>query len=106
MSDTGKWKIDYEDEKHRKEIEEEYKSDTQLEKRWKNFEKDVTQNPFYHPKAKRIEKIRDTSYPKGTWRYRNDPIRVVYYPEKSSKIIYPLAVGTPTTISYKKRSFR
>lgn len=106
MSDTGKWKIGYKDERHRRKIEKEYKSDTQLENRWKDFETDVTQNPFYHPKPKRIEKLRDTSFPKGTWRYRNEPIRVVYYPEKSNKIVYPLAVGTATDIPYKRRSFR
>jgi mRNA-degrading endonuclease RelE of RelBE toxin-antitoxin system len=106
MSDTGKWEIGYEDEKRKKKIEKEYKSDTRLEKKWKDFEKDVTQNPFYHVKPKRIEKLRDTSFPKGTWRYRKDPIRVVYFPEKKRKIIYPLAVTTTTAAPYKKRSFR
>jgi len=105
MSDTGKWKIGYKDEKHKKEIEKEYQSDTQLKKRWKDFETDVTQNPYYHPKRKRIVKLKDTkSFHKGTYRYRKDPIRVVYYPEKKDKIIYPLEVATVTTVSYKKRS--
>lgn len=107
MSDTGEWKIGYQDEKHRREIEEEYKADTQLEKRWKNFEIDVTHDPYYHPKHKRIVKLKDTkSFPDGTYRYRNDPIRVVYYPEGTNKIIYPLEVATVTTVSYKKRSRR
>lgn len=104
MSDTGKWKIGYKDEKHKKEIEKEYQSDTQLKKRWKDFEIDVTQSPYYHPKPGRIRKLRDTSFPEGTWRYSKNPIRVVYYPEKKDKIIYPLEVATVTTVSYKKRS--
>ena len=103
MSDTG-WKIGYQDEKHKKKIEKGYQSDTLMRKKWKDFETDVTQNPYYHTKVNRIVKIRDTkSFPKGTYRYRNDPIRVVYYPEKMDKIVYPLEVATATTVSYKKR---
>lgn len=105
MSDTGKWEIGYLDEKHKKKIEKEYQSNTQLEKRWGNFEADVTQDPYYHPKPKRIEKLKDTkSFPKGSYRYRRDPIRVVYYPEKKNKIIYPLAVTNATAAPYKIRS--
>jgi len=106
MSDTGKWAIAYLDEKHKKEIEGRYKSDTQLEKRWKDFERDVTQNPYYHTKYKRIVKLKDSPYPEGSYRYKNEPIRVVYYPEKSNNIVYPLAVGTATDIPYKRRSFK
>jgi len=106
MSDTGTWKIGYKDERDKKGIEKEYKSDTRLEKKWKDFERDVTRNPFYHPKPKRIEKLRDTPYPDGSWRYKKDPIRVVYYPEGSTKIVYPLAVSSATDIPYKKRSFK
>lgn len=106
MTDTPKWKIGYRDKKHQKQIEKKYQSDTSLENRWGHFEKDVTQNPFYHAKPKRIEKLRDTSFPGGTWRYRNDPIRVVYYPEKKDKIVYPLEVATVTSVSYKKKSSR
>jgi mRNA-degrading endonuclease RelE of RelBE toxin-antitoxin system len=106
MSDTGKWTIGYLDEKYEKKIEEKYKSNTQLEKKWKDFKRDVTQNPYYHPKPKRIVKLKDSSYGKGIYRYKNEPIRVVYYPEKSSKIIYPLAVATATDVSYKRRSSR
>jgi mRNA-degrading endonuclease RelE of RelBE toxin-antitoxin system len=42
--------------------------------------------------------------PKGTYRYRDDPLRVVYYPDKEKRIIYPLAAGTATDIPYKKKS--
>lgn len=103
MSDTGKWEIGYQDEKHKIKIEAKYRSNTLLEKRWKDFERDVTPNPYRHP---RIRKLKDTSFHKGTYRYRKDPIRVVYYPEKSSKTIYPLEVATATDVSYKRRSSR
>lgn len=106
MSDTGQWKICYENEKHRKEIEDEYTSTTILRKRWGDFKRDVTINPYRHRKRKRIAELKDTSFPKGTYRYRNDPIRVIYYPEKATKIIYPLEVATVTSVSYKKRSKR
>lgn len=106
MSNTGNWTIGYRDKRHKSDIEATYRSDTQLESRWKDFERDVTQSPYYHPKPGRIRKLRDTSFPEGTWRYSKNPIRVVYYPEKSRKIIYPLEVATATDVSYKKRSFR
>lgn len=102
---TGTWRIEYQDGKHQKEVEEKYKSDTKLEKRWKDFERDVTHNPYYHPKPKRIEKLKDTSFGKGKlWRYRNEPIRVVYYPEGREKIIYPISVTNATDAPYKRRS--
>jgi mRNA-degrading endonuclease RelE of RelBE toxin-antitoxin system len=106
MSDSGEWKIGYEDYKHQEKIEAEYKSDTQLSKRWLDFERDVTANPYRHPKHKRIARLKDSRFPKGTYRYRNEPIRVVYFPEGKKKIVYPLAVGTATDIPYKKRSFK
>lgn len=73
-------------------------------KKWPKFESTVTKNPFYHPKQKRIEKLSSATYPEGSWRYRDDPLRVVYYPNKEKKIIYPLDAGTATNIPYKRRS--
>lgn len=80
-------------------------SDPLAAKKWPKFEIAVTESPFYHPKPKRIKKIEEgTSFPKGTYRYRDDPLRVVYYPDKEKRIIYPLAAGTATDIPYKKKS--
>lgn len=104
MSDTGQWRIGYKDQKHKNEIEGEYQSDTLLGKRWEDFERDVTKSPYFHPKPLRIVKLKDSSFPKGTYRYKKEPIRVIYYPEKTKKIIYPLEVATASTVSYKKRS--
>lgn len=73
-------------------------------KKWEKFKTVVVKDPFYHPKAKRIEKLKTSSYPDGTYRYKDEPLRVVYYPEKSTKTVYPLATGTATSITYKKRS--
>jgi len=101
--DETKWTLGYEDEDHKKEIIDKATSTAELSKRWKNFERDVTSDPFYHSKRGRIEKLRDTSF-KGYWRYSKDPIRVVYYPEGSTKTVYPLDVGTATDIRYKKKS--
>jgi len=73
-------------------------------KKWDKFKTVVVENPFYHAKHKRIKKLKISSYPKGTYRYKDEPLRVVYYPEKKKKIVYPLAAGTATNIDYKKRS--
>ncbi len=102
-SDETKWIIGYQNEKHKKEIIDKATSTAELSKRWEDFERDVTRNPYYHPKRGRIEKLKDTSF-KGSFRYRNEPIRVVYYPEGKTKTVFPLDVGTPTDIKYKKKS--
>jgi len=80
--------------------------DPQMMKKWISFEKDVTSNPFYHPKHKRIMKVKTPAFSPGTYRYKKDPLRVVYFPQKEKKVIYPLEAGTATDISYKKRSKR
>ncbi len=80
-------------------------SDTLAFKKWPKFENAVTKNPFYHPKPKRIKKMEaGTSFPPGTYRYKDEPLRVVYYPNKEDRVVYPLAAGTATNISYKKKS--
>ena len=80
-------------------------SDPRAIKKWTVFEANVAANPFFHPKHKRIAKLPSKSvYPKGTYRYRNDPLRVVYYPDKEDRTVYPLAAGTATDIAYKRRS--
>lgn len=104
MSSSGEWKIKYQDETHEQEIREQYTSDSRLEKLWPGFERDVTRNPYHHPKARRIAKLKDSSFPKGTYRYRKDPMRVVYYPEGKVKAIYPLEVAKAEDVSYKRRS--
>ena len=74
-------------------------------KKWPKVEDAVAENPFFHPKPKRIRKLKEgTSFPHGTYRFRDDPLRVVYYPEKKKRIVYPLDASTATDIAYKKKS--
>ena len=97
-----KWIID---EASKTEVYDTIKDDSILVKKWTSFEKDVTDNPYFHPKPKRIEKLKGvTSFPRGSYRYKREPLRVVYIPEGSTKVIYPLGAGTATSISYKKRT--
>jgi len=80
-------------------------SDPLAEKKWPKYEASVAGNPFYHPKHRRIAKLeKGTSFPPGTYRYRDEPLRVVYLPHKESQTVYTLAAGTSTDISYKKKS--
>lgn len=103
-SDETKWTIKYQDDEHKKEITDKVNSTVGFDKKWDHFVQDVTDNPYHHAKPKRIVKLKDSTFPKGTWRYRNDPIRVVYYPEGKDKTVLPLEVGSATDISYKKKS--
>jgi len=99
------WTIGYQDAKHKAEIEGTYKSDSKLEEKWEDFERDITTDPYHHTKYRRIVKLKDTkTYPPGAYRYRKDPLRVVYFPEGKTKIIYPLEVGSYKDMAYKKRS--
>lgn len=80
-------------------------SDPLALKKWPKFEAAVTENPFYHPKPKRIKKLeKGTSFPVGTYRFKAGPLRVVYFPNKKDHVVYPLAAGTSTDIPYKKKS--
>lgn len=80
-------------------------SDPFAAKKWPKFEVSMAENPFYHPKHRRIAKLeKGSAFPPGTYRYRDDPLRVVYYPNKETHIVYPLAAGTATDIPYKKKS--
>ncbi|MBL6995966.1 hypothetical protein [Desulfobacula sp.] len=80
-------------------------SDPLAEKKWPKFEMSVADNPFYHPKHRRIVKLeKGTGFPPGTYRYSDNPLRVVYYPNKETHTVYPLAAGTATNIPYKKKS--
>ena len=107
MSNNNEWKIDYLDEKHEKALRKKYTSDKRLEKRWYDFKSDVTKNPYHHPKPRRIVKLKDVkAFLKGTYRYKKEPIRVVYYPKGETKTVYPLEVAKVTDVSYKKRSSR
>jgi hypothetical protein len=97
-----KWVID---EESKTEVFNTIKSDSTLVKKWASFESDVINNPYFHPKYKRIEKLKGkTSFPPGSYRYKKEPLRVVYIPEGTTKIIYPLEAATSTSISYKKRT--
>jgi len=97
-----KWTID---EAYKNDCIDSIKNDQRLLKKWDSFEADVTINPYFHPKSKRIAKLQGkTSFPEGTFRYRRDPLRVVYFPEGTTKTIYPLEVATTTQISYKKKT--
>jgi mRNA-degrading endonuclease RelE of RelBE toxin-antitoxin system len=72
----------------------------------KEFETDVTTDPFRHSVRKRIAPIplEIKRYPKGSHRWRKSNLRIVYYPDKDDHTIYPLDAGTAGNIGYKKRS--
>jgi len=79
--------------------------DPRAEKKWPSFEADVAANPFYHPVYRRIKKLRPGSgFPSKAYRYKKERLRVVYYPNKEDRTVYPLAAGTASTIAYKRRS--
>jgi mRNA-degrading endonuclease RelE of RelBE toxin-antitoxin system len=98
-----KWIID--EESKNSVFEESIKGNDTLVEKWDLFKADVTKNPFYNPKPKRIEKLKgEKTFPPGTYRYKREPLRVVYYPESSTKTVFPLEAATSTQISYKKRT--
>lgn len=98
-----KWILD--DDTKNEVFVESIKGNEGLVEKWDMFKADVTANPYHHPKHKRIKKMEEnSSYPKGSYRYKREPLRVVYYPEGKTKTIYTLAAGTTTQIPYKKRT--
>jgi hypothetical protein len=98
-----KWTID---EESKNDVFIKYiKGNDSLVEKWNIFKEDVTNNPYFNPKHKRIKKLEGkTAFPPGSYRYKREPLRVVYLPEGETKIIYPLTAGTTTQIPYKKRT--
>lgn len=97
-----KWTID---ESYKEVVFDSIRHDSELVRKWPSFESDVTKNPYYHSKSKRIVKLKGkTTFPPGTYRYRKDPLRVIYLPEGGTQIIYPLEAASVTDVSYKKRT--
>lgn len=85
-------------------FEKSIKGNDVLVQKWDLYKADVTKNPYHNPKHKRIEKLKGKSFPSGTYRYKREPLRVVYIPDGSTKIIYTLEAATTTEISYKKKT--
>ncbi len=95
-----KWIID---EESSEEVRSTIQSRPNLIRHWHSFEKDIAANPFYHPARKRIQKLKGKAY-KDLLRYSKSDLRVVYYPEKEKKVVYPIEAASATDIGYKKRS--
>jgi len=98
-----KWILD-EDSKNEV-FTESIKGDDVLVAKWDLFKADVTLNPYFNPKQKRIVKLKgEQAFPDGSYRYKREPLRVIYYPDGSSHTIFPLEAATTNQISYKKRT--
>lgn len=80
-------------------------SDESALKKWPSFEADVAENPFYNATPKRIAKLkRGSGYPDKTYRYRKDPLRVIYIPNRDNNVVYPIEAASASSASYKRRS--
>lgn len=101
MTDSAKWIIDEESEN---EAKEKIRDKQDALKKWESYVRDVSNNPFYSSTLYKIKKLKGSSYPEGTYRYRKDPLRVIYFPEKSSQTVYTLDAATADSASYKIRS--
>ena len=101
MTDT-KWTIDV---PSRDEAKVSIRKKQAALEKCQNYLDDVALNPLYSPVHRRITKLKgSTSYPEGSYRYRKDPLRVVYFPEKSTQTVYTLEAATADSASYKIRS--
>jgi len=98
-----KWILD--EETKNTVFEESIKGNDTLVQKWDYFKADVTKDPYYNPKPKRIVKLKGkTTFPGELYRYKREPLRVIYYPDGSTKTVYTIEAATTTQISYKKRT--
>lgn len=70
------------------------------------YENDVTADPFRHRHPGRITEVEKeiARYRKGCYRWKNNQVRIVFFPDKTNATIYSLDANTPAQIKYKKRS--
>lgn len=72
------------------------------------FEHDVTTNPFFCKEdPDRIQKLRwsgkvsDAGYPRGSYRWKQEQLRIVYSINKSERVVTPLDADTAGEIGYR-----
>jgi len=87
-------------------FEKYFRSHLQHTKYIYEFETDVTKDPFYHHKPRKITAIEREidRYPTGCYRWSKSDLRIIYFPQKSDHTIYPLDAATAGSARYKKRS--
>lgn len=100
---NNRWKIKFFDEEIRKEYEDHFRRHPEQTQYKAKFEKEVTTDPYYHPKQNRIKPLKGKEN-KGKYRWSVSNTRVIYIPTAESSTIYPIETGTATDISYKKKS--
>jgi|SRR3972149_9403580 len=101
-SDSTSWKLLFFDDDTKTEYDHYFRNYPKQEHVRVSFEKDVTENPFFHPVFRRIVPLKG-SY-KGKYRYGKSKTRIIYEPIRESKIVYPITIDKVTDIQYKKRS--
>jgi len=102
MPDNTNWSLVFFDDDTKTEYDDYFKDHPGQDSVRVSFERDVTANPYFHPKPKRIRPLKGKH--KGKFRYKKSSTRIVYHPDSTTKKIYPIETGTATDISYKKKS--
>jgi mRNA-degrading endonuclease RelE of RelBE toxin-antitoxin system len=97
------WKVDFESNSTEKEYKKFFKDHADQRPCQTNFERDVKTNPLYHPKDRRIRKMKGEEY-KGLYRWKESNTKVIYFPQAPQKTVFVVETGTATGISYKKKS--
>jgi len=97
------WQISYPDANTARTFSTFLETHPQEAKGYPSYERDVTENPFAHA---RIRRLHHKEYSEDTYRWAKANLRVVYQPMPATRIIWNLAIGTATSIEYKKRSHR
>lgn len=106
-SDTSRsWTIAFPSDTEQGEFSDFLATHTEEARAFPSYTRDVTANPFFHPKYKRIEKLKGTAFQDDTYRWSKGNLRVVYSPDRARSIVWSLAINTATSIKYKKRSHR
>ena len=87
----------------RKEFEKFFKTHFQHTKFIPEFESDVTENPYYHPRG-RIKKLAPQDrYPKESYRWKKSDLRIVYAVEEPTRMIFPLDINVAGSIGYRRK---
>lgn len=95
------WNLDFESDDTEQEYQDFFKRHPGQRKNQTKFEVDIKADPFFHPKHKRIRKMKGDYA--GLYRWKESNTRVIYHPHRPDKTVYVIETGTATGISYKKR---
>lgn len=102
----GCWSVVFISSRVEKKIKKFCAKNKVYKRRWETFKKVIVVSPYHNSVPKTIAKLKSKEPQSNRYRYRNDPVRIIYFVVDSTKQVFPIEINRADDVSYKKRSKR